>query len=72
MSFSKTPSEAGLIKKAEQGAGDGFIFAVDLVDYRLITETEGSAASLEMAWRRPACPAKFPTEFPLLHRHVAQ
>lgn len=38
VSFSKTPSEAGLIGKAERkGTGDGLIFAVDLVDYRLIT-----------------------------------
>lgn len=65
MAFSKTPSEAGLIKRAERrGTGDGFIFAVDLVDYRLITETEGSAASLEMAKAAPAVPGKIPTDFP--------
>lgn len=64
MSFSKTPSEAGLIKKAERkGAGDGFLFAVDLVDYRLITETEGSAASLEMARAAPGVPGKIPQQF---------
>lgn len=65
ISFSKTPSEAGLIHKAQRsGAGDGFIFAVDLVDYRLITETDGSAASLAMAKATPDIPGKLPTEFP--------
>lgn len=65
MSFSKTPSAAGLIKKAvRKGAGDGFIFAVDLVDYRLITETEGSAASLAMAKATPAAAGQRPTAFP--------
>ena len=63
--FSTTPSDAGLIQKAQRtGAGDGFIFAVDLVDYRLITETEGSEASLQMAEATPTVPGKFPTEFP--------
>ncbi len=63
--FSRTSSEAGLIKKARrEGTGDGFLFAVDLVDYRLITETEGSEASLEMAKAAPAVPGTLPTEFP--------
>lgn len=63
--WSKTASEAGLIAKAQrQGAGDGFLFAVDLVDYRLIPETEGSAASLEMARATPDVPGKLPREFP--------
>lgn len=65
VSFSKTPSEAGLLKKAERkGPGDGLVFAVDLVDYRLITEREGSEASLRMARATPAVPGKLPTEFP--------
>ena len=50
IAFSSTPSEAGLIKAAPQGAAT-VLFAVDLVDYRLITETDGAAASLEMARR---------------------
>ena len=63
--FSKTPSEAGLLKRAERkGTGDGFLFAVDLADYRLITETEGSEASLAMARATPAVPGQSPTEFP--------
>ncbi|NLF68395.1 MAG: hypothetical protein GX575_04990 [Candidatus Anammoximicrobium sp.] len=63
--FSKTPSEAGLIQRAERrGTGDGYIFAVDLVDDRLITETEGSSASLEMAQAAPAVPGRLPSEFP--------
>ncbi|MHB8900326.1 MAG: hypothetical protein ACYC6Y_16370 [Thermoguttaceae bacterium] len=63
--FSKTPCEAGLITGARRkGAGDGFVFAVDLVDYRLIPETEGSLASLEMARAVPAVPGKLPVEFP--------
>lgn len=63
--FSRTPSEAGLLKKAERkGMGDGFIFAVDLVDYRLVTETEGSEASLRMAQATPAVPGRFPAQFP--------
>lgn len=65
MSFSKTPSEAGLIGRAQRkGEGDGFVFAVDLVDYRLITETEGSEASRRMARATPAVRGKLPTEFP--------
>lgn len=65
VSFSKTASEAGLIQKAERkGTGDGFVFAVDLVDYRLVTETEGSEASLEMAKATPAVAGKLPTIFP--------
>jgi hypothetical protein len=65
VAFSKIPSEAGLLKRAERkGTGDGFIVAVDLVDYRLITETEGSQASLEMAKATPAVAGRFPTEFP--------
>jgi hypothetical protein len=63
--WSKTASEAGLIAKAQrQGAGDGFLFAVDLVDYRLITETEGSAASLDMARATPGVSGRLPREFP--------
>lgn len=63
--WSTTASEAGLIAQAQrQGAGDGFIFAVDLVDYRLVTETEGSAASLEMAQATPDVPGTLPREFP--------
>jgi len=80
MWFSKTPSEAGLIGKAQRkGKGDGYIFAVDLVDYRLVTETEGSQASLEMARATPAVPGKLPTVFPFFtgmalaeHRSTAQ
>ncbi|MDD5523284.1 MAG: hypothetical protein PHI84_20895 [Kiritimatiellae bacterium] len=65
VSFSKTPSEAGLIEKAERkGKGDGFIFAVDLVDYRLITEVDGSKASLAMAKATPSVPGKLPVKFP--------
>ncbi len=65
VSFSQTPSEAGLIKKAQRkGTGDGFIFAIDLVDYRLITEIDGSQASLEMAKAVPDVPGKLPAEFP--------
>ena len=65
MSFSRTPSEAGVIKRAERkGTGDGFIFAVDLVDYRIVIETEGSKASLEMAKATPAVPGRLPTGFP--------
>ncbi len=65
VSFSKTPSEAGLIEKVERkGTGDGLIFAVDLVDYRLVTELEGSQASLEMAKSTPEVAGKPPTEFP--------
>lgn len=65
MWFSKTASEDGLIQRAERrGSGDGFVFAADLVDYRLVTETEGSAASLEMAKAAPAVAGSLPTEFP--------
>ncbi len=63
--FSKSPSETGLIGKGErQGRGDGFIFAVDLVDYRLVTETEGSKSSLAMAKATPSVPGKPPSRFP--------
>ncbi len=63
--FSKTPSEDGLIKKDQRrGTGDGFIFAVDLVDYRLITERDGSAVSLEMAQATPEVAGRAPHEFP--------
>ena len=65
VSFSKTPSESGLIRKVERkGRGDGIIFAVDLVDYRLVTEVEGSEASLAMAGATPPVPGRLPTEFP--------
>ena len=40
------------------------IFAVDLVDYRLVTELEGSQASLGMAKATPQVAGKPPTEFP--------
>ena len=63
--FSKTPSEAGLIKRAvRKGSGDGYLFAVDLADYRLITEAEGSATSLEWAQAAPGVPGTFPDAFP--------
>lgn len=65
VSFSKSPSEAGLIDKVERsGTGDGVIFAVDLVDYRLVTELKGSQASLEMAQATSEISGKLPTEFP--------
>ena len=63
--FSTTPDEDGLIRRAERrGTGDGFIFAVDLVDYRLVTEIEGSETSLAMARATPEVPGRRPTEFP--------
>jgi len=55
------PSESGLIRKVERkGRGDGILFAVDLVDRRLVTEVEGSEASLAMAGRLFLCPANSP------------
>jgi len=63
--FSKTPSEAGLLRREVRcGKGDGYQFAIDLVDYRLVTEREGSDASLAMAKAVPQVPGKPPVLFP--------
>lgn len=65
VSFSTTPSDAGLIERAQRkGPGDGMIFAVDLVDYRLVTELQGSQASLDMATATPDVAGKLPSKFP--------
>jgi hypothetical protein len=65
VAFSKTPSETGLIKTASRsGAGAGLVFAVDLSDGRLVTESEGSAASLAMARATPTVPGTPPAAFP--------
>ncbi len=63
--FSKTSSEAGLIRReVRRGTGDGYQFAIDLSEYRLVTEHEGSASSLAMAKAVPQVPGKPPTAFP--------
>jgi len=63
--FSKTPSEDGLMQReTRRGTGDGYIFAIDLTDYRLVTERVGSEASLAMARAVPQVPGKPPSVFP--------
>ncbi len=63
--FSKTPSEAGLIRSVERtGSGDGLFFSVDLTDYSLITELDGSAADLARAQSVPETPGRLPRQFP--------
>ncbi|HPO37816.1 MAG TPA: hypothetical protein PLU38_06800 [Kiritimatiellia bacterium] len=63
--FSKTPSEEGLMRReVRRGKGDGCQFAIDLSSYRLVTEREGSEASLVMAKAVPQVPGKSPEVFP--------
>ncbi len=63
--FSRTPSEEGLMRReSRRGRGDGYHFAIDLTDYRLVTERDGSEASLAMARAAPQVPGKPPAEFP--------
>lgn len=63
--FSKTPSEAGLMRReVRRGRGDGYQFAIDLAEGRLVTEREGSAASQAMAQAVPQVPGRPPAAFP--------
>ena len=63
--FSRAPSESGLIRSIERtGTGDGLFFSIDLTDYTLITELDGSADNLARAKAAPNCPGRAPERFP--------
>ncbi len=65
VAFSRTPSEEGLIRTVQRtGSGDCILWTIDLTDYTLETEIEGSLANLERAKAVPDAPGRMPTRFP--------
>jgi len=63
--FSRTPSEAGLWKSFRRsGSGNAMQLAIDLLNNRLVSDIEGSRASLAYSKKAGTVEGKYPENFP--------
>ncbi|MBR7106887.1 MAG: hypothetical protein IKC89_00590 [Lentisphaeria bacterium] len=63
--FSRTPSERGLWKSFRRsGSGNSMQLAIDLLNNRIVSDIEGSRASLDYAKKAGEVAGKYPENFP--------